>query len=107
MQPYDHRKPNCSLGNYEQPHVTLQCECQQKITFVAEDIKYLYEELKEVMLPKLYPPDGLKNLNITSCDSKNQALLWLASGNTRASSDLLDQLFVRAVAAVTITETLS
>jgi hypothetical protein len=104
MEPYDHLKPNCSLGNYEQPHVTLQCECQQKITLLAEDIANLYEELKQVMMPKIYPPDGLQNLNITSCDPKNQALLWLASGNTRASSDLLDELYVRALAAVIITE---
>jgi hypothetical protein len=104
MEPYDHLKPNCSMANYDQPHVTLQCECQQKITLVAEDIEYLYEELKKVMMPIMYPRIGLKNLNITSCDPKNQALLWLASGNTRASSDLLDELYVRALAAVTVTE---
>ncbi|CAB9506443.1 LRR receptor-like serine threonine-protein kinase At4g08850-like [Seminavis robusta] len=96
LDPYDHSNPDCSLGNYVQPHVILQCHCQEQITVVADDIRFLYQELVDNLYPLLHPNDTRPT--ITSCHARNLALLWLASGSTtRAASEWLDQRYVMAV----------
>jgi len=98
FDPYNKETPDCSLGNYVQPHVHLQCKCQETITIVADDIRESYQELKVELLP-LFGYDGpLPFPDITSCDPRNTALLWMASGTaTRSASPLLDQRYLMAM----------
>jgi len=63
---------------------------------LAEDIINLYERLKADFATPIYTDMGGFDLVMNSCDPRNQALLWLASGDTRKSGDLL-QRFILAI----------
>jgi len=92
MDPY--LKDDCYFGDNIQPHVINQCECYQAIDVMANDIRELYQVIREDINEEIY--DGHYNDPDTSCDPINQALYWLSSGDTRDAGDLY-QRFVMAL----------
>lgn len=97
-------KGDCDFSDNIQPHVISQCQCDGRITIVAEDIRNLHAHLKEKLMPELYREFGGYNVPITSCDPKNQALIWLSSGDTRRAGDLV-QRYLTAMAFISMNGT--
>ena len=104
--PFDpYVKGDCDFSDNFQPHVISQCECDGKVSIVADDIRELYGLLREKLMPELYSPEmGEWNEPITSCSARNQALLWLSSGDTRRAGDLV-QRFLSVTAYVAMNGT--
>lgn len=104
--PFDpYVKGDCDFSDNYQPHVISQCQCDGKVTIVADDIRELYDLLRDKLMPELYSPEmGSWNEPITSCSARNQALLWLSSGDTRRAGDLV-QRFITATAYVAMNGT--
>lgn len=104
--PFDpYVKGDCDFSDNFQPHVISQCECYGKISVVADDIRELYTLLKTKLMPELYTEKGtMWDEPITSCDARNQALLWLSSGDTRRSGDLV-QRFLTVTAYISMNGT--
>lgn len=90
--PEPEEEPNCDFTAVNQPDVVLQCECNGSVDTIAEDIQELYDELRTTLVPAIYGEDW-QDVEPTSCDSRNQALLWLASGNTRQNTEDLIQRY--------------
>lgn len=91
MSPWTMQDDPCaSLDAQGQPHVGLQCQCQGSITKIAEDIAELHKQLVDtVVVPDVYNdnPDSV-GTDIASCDPRNQALVWLSSGDTRQGGNM-------------------
>lgn len=83
-----------------QPSVLTQCSCIGKITVIADDIKVNYERLKsEGFVQDMFP--GFAS-TIDSCDTSNQALLWLASATGSSSpNENYVQRFLMALLFIT------
>jgi hypothetical protein len=86
MAPYDE---NCDFTDQEGQgfvHVYDQCACEGEIFEMPEDVIVMRNLIVERLLPKMY------DFNFTepelSCDPRNLALLWLASGDTRDSGEI-------------------
>lgn len=105
--PFDpYVKNDCDFSDNFQPHVINQCECYGKVTVMADDIRELYTLLKTKLMPELYTEEGtLWDVPITSCDPRNQALLWLSSGDTRRAGDLV-QRFLTSTAYIAMNGTM-
>jgi len=98
-------KDDCDFSDNFQPHVISQCECYGKISVVADDIRELYSLIKTRLMPELYTDEGeMWDEPITSCDPRNQALLWLSSGDTRRGGDLV-QRFLTSTAYIAMNGT--
>jgi hypothetical protein len=98
-------KDDCDFSDQIQPHVISQCLCYGKISIVADDIRELYTLIKTRLMPELYTEEGtMWNEPITSCDPRNQALLWLSSGDVRRSGDLV-QKFLTSTAYIAMNGT--
>jgi hypothetical protein len=98
-------KDDCDFSDQIQPHVISQCLCYGKISIVADDIRELFTLIKTRLMPELYTEEGtMWNEPITSCDPRNQALLWLSSGDVRRSGDLV-QKFLTSTAYIAMNGT--
>ena len=104
--PFDpYVKDDCDFSDNFQPHVLAQCICYGKVSIIADDIRELYTLLKTRLMPELYTEEGtMWDEPITSCDPRNQALLWLSSGDTRRSGDLV-QRFLTSTAYIAMNGT--
>ena len=101
----DYVKDDCDFSDNFQPHVLAQCICYGKVSIIADDIRELYTLLKTRLMPELYTEEGtMWDEPITSCDARNQALLWLSSGDTRRSGDLV-QRFLTSTAYIAMNGT--
>lgn len=90
-------KGECDFSGQVQPHILSQCECTESVSILAQDIQDLYQRLVQDLVPLYYSPEEWQQqvTSITSCDPRNQALLWLSSGDTRRSGNV-GQRFVVA-----------
>lgn len=68
----------CQLSGVENPHPIDQCLCNGEISVIADDIRGRYNNHLKVFIPTIY--SGFSD-EITSCTARNQALVWLSSGN--------------------------
>jgi hypothetical protein len=94
LDPYEEGE-DCNFRDNIFPHVLSQCDCFETIDILPNDTRSLYNDLREDIAGEFY--DGIYNEPVNSCDPANQALVWLASGNTRDSGDLY-QRYIMAVA---------
>lgn len=106
--PFDpYVRGDCDFSDNFQPHVLLQCECYSTMSIVADDTLELYVRLRSTMASELYGGEKAWNTTdepATSCSPRNQALLWLASGDTRRSGDLA-QRFIATMLYVSLNGT--
>ena len=60
------------------PSVYDQCLCRSEIATIPIDVQERYNFYREELIPRIY-----RNFNeeISSCSARNQALVWLSSGN--------------------------
>ncbi len=72
---FDPVKGNCDLGSI--PNPIDQCDCFGKITSIESDVEDRYLYNREYFIPE-YVPDF--NHDISSCEPRNQALVWVSSG---------------------------
>jgi hypothetical protein len=93
LDPY--RKDLCDFSDSYQPHIINQCQCTGQITIVQEDILDMYNQLKTDLVPNVY--NGAWEIPVTSCDPRNQALLWLSSGDTRSGGDLVQRYLLTSI----------
>jgi len=70
--------PTCDFAGFAQPHVVDQCRCFNEVRIVDPAVQQNYETLKQMFTPTIY---DTFNESMNSCTARNQALLWLASGN--------------------------
>jgi hypothetical protein len=94
MGPYYIGQP-CRNGTEVQPHILNQCECQNTIQVLANDIATLYAQVREKINTEIYA--GIFNVSISSCSVQNQALIWLSSGNVRDSGDLYQRYILALI----------
>lgn len=87
---------SCDFTGMIQPDVALQCECGDSIEIIAPDVRALYDEMRMVLIPAIYGADWTDTAH-NSCDARNQALLWLSSGNNRQNASDMVQRFILAV----------
>lgn len=75
---FDPVQGNCKLKALSDPHPIDQCRCNGEIATIAEDIQGRYEVHLTSFISSVYGeyPD-----DISSCTARNQALVWLSSGN--------------------------
>ena len=74
---------DCDFSEIMQPHVEDQCRCAGEVFIVQEDIRKRWEGLMEDFIPTVGGFDG----GITSCEPRNQALLWLSTGINNGGED--------------------
>lgn len=79
---FDPVKGNCDLGST--PNPIDQCDCFGKITSIESDVEDRYLYNREYFIPE-YVPDF--NHDISSCEPRNQALVWVSSGNDTKLTD--------------------
>ena len=75
---FDPIQGNCDFQDLRRPHVIDQCNCVGEIQIIPKDVRERYESLKANFIPTIYQEYDDK---ITECSSRNQALVWLSSGN--------------------------
>jgi len=83
MAPIDN---NCIFD--DQPdfaHVWDQCNCDGVISDVPDDVGQMRQLIIDKMAHKFYEDDDV--IDSRSCDPRNMALIWLASGNNRDSGE--------------------
>lgn len=75
---FDPIQGNCDFRDLENPHVIDQCNCVGEIQIIADDVRARYESRLENFIPTIY-----ENFDeeINSCSARNQALVWICSGN--------------------------
>jgi hypothetical protein len=90
--PMDSYMPDSSCDEIEgqaQSHIILQCRCQDEISELSEDARAKYSALvSNFLVPTVYPS---WDLSIESCETANQALVWLSTVNARDETDLLQK----------------
>ncbi|KAL3917507.1 MAG: hypothetical protein SGILL_004681 [Bacillariaceae sp.] len=65
-----------------------QCACEGEIYFVPQDVQDMREILIDRVGPKFYDDANITQmLPLNSCDPKNLAFLWLASGDNRDAGE--------------------
>ena len=83
MAPMD---DNCDFDDQEGfAHVVDQCNCDGAITSVPDDVLQMRQLLIDRMANKFYEEGDV--INWKSCEPRNLALIWLASGNNRDSGE--------------------
>lgn len=100
MDPFD--ITDCDFSDNRFPHVKAQCRCHEEITIIPDDVAALKEEVHSEVNREIY--DGKYFPDPSSCDPANQALVWLASGDTRDSGDFF-QRYVLAMAHLSLNGT--
>jgi Leucine-rich repeat (LRR) protein len=75
---FDPVQGNCKLKALSNPHPIDQCRCFAEIRKVADDVLHRYEFLVETFIPTIYLEYAEGS---DYCSARNQALMWLASGN--------------------------
>jgi hypothetical protein len=86
---------DCSaLTGQVNPHVLTQCHCNGNISTVANDITTRYNTLSQTFITTVFPDF---EENIDSCDPRNQALVWLASGDGQPNSPTVRQRYSLAL----------
>lgn len=76
------------------PSFLSQCYCSGNIYHVPADVITRYNALVETFMPTVFPKFDEK---ITSCSSRNQALVWLASGDGVPTSPTMRQRFLLTI----------
>jgi hypothetical protein len=61
-----------------QPHVIDQCACNGEISTISDDVRERYETHRSGFVPTIYED---YEEEISSCSVRNQALVWLSSGD--------------------------
>jgi hypothetical protein len=93
----DYQNDDCFFVDQVFPHVINQCQCFNNITIVPDDVVDLWFQVRDEVNAELY--NGQLGGPWYSCDSANQAMVWLSSGNTRDAGDLF-QRFITALSFV-------
>ncbi len=75
---FDPIQGNCDFEDIQNPHVIDQCVCVGEIQIIAEDIRTRYESRKANFIPTIYEDF---DDDIAACSPRNQALVWISSGN--------------------------
>jgi hypothetical protein len=81
-----------------QPNVLAQCRCRGSIYEVASDITARYQTLAKTFAPTVFP-DFRETLQ--SCSPRNQALVWLASGDGMPTEPTMRQRYLLALLFIT------
>lgn len=68
---------DCDLAGLRNPHVIDQCLCVGEIQIIADDVRERYESRLETFISTLYEDFDEE---ISSCSPRNQALVWISSG---------------------------
>jgi len=94
--PFDpYVRGDCNFKNNFYPNIINQCQCNPAATILRNDTLELYFQIRKVINATLY--NGTYNYPYNSCDPKNQAMLWLASGDTRDAGDLYQRYILALV----------
>jgi hypothetical protein len=84
MAPYDE---DCDYENKEGfANVWDQCDCDGEISIVPDDVVQMRDLIIERAFHKIYDNTTVP-LALESCDPRNMALIWLASGDNRDSGE--------------------
>ena len=75
---FDPIQGNCDFQDLRNPHVIEQCNCVGEIQIISEDVRTRYESRKANFIPTIYQE---YDDEITDCSPRNQALVWISSGN--------------------------
>jgi hypothetical protein len=89
-----------ALQAQAQPNVMSQCRCGGKISTVASDITARYTALADTFIPAVFP-DFHDSLG--TCSPRNQALVWLASGDGISAEPDMRQRYLLALLFITWT----
>jgi len=87
--PFDeYERGDCYWGDNKYPHVASQCECKQSVLpeYFPNDTFALYKEIRKDLDATIY--HGTYDEDPYSCTPRNQAMIWLASGDNRDGGDL-------------------
>ena len=66
-------------------NVFIQCACWESITTVPEDVQQMRDLILDRVGEKFY--DDNETIPLNSCDPRNLALIWLASGDNRDAGE--------------------
>ena len=88
--PMDSYVPDsCDFEGQKQPHVISQCNCNDEISDLTNDAREKYNALvSNFLVPTVYPS---WDLPFKSCETANQALVWLSTVTARDETDLLQK----------------
>ena len=75
---FDAIQGNCDFMGLENPHPVDQCSCLDEIQIIPNDVRNRYDMHLQYFIPTLYMT---YDEDISSCSARNQALVWLSSGN--------------------------
>jgi hypothetical protein len=75
---FDPIQGNCDFQDLRHPHVIDQCNCVGEIQIIPDDVRTRYKSRKANFIPTIYQQ---YNDTITDCTPRNQALVWISSGN--------------------------
>lgn len=75
---FDPIQGDCDFQDLRHPHVIDQCKCVGEIQIIPDDVRKRYKSRKANFIPTIYEE---YNEDITDCSPRNQALVWISSGN--------------------------
>jgi len=75
----------CTFKEGDLPAFSLQCMCYGNVTLVAPETMVRYDELKNDLIPLLYP-SGNTGVEDGSCSTRNLALLGVAQDSVASDS---------------------
>jgi hypothetical protein len=89
MDPY--LSNDCFFGDNIFPHVQNQCECVNEIRIIPADVSLRYTEYRSSTLFRQIYGTTMDRVAITSCDARNQAWIFLASGRNLTVGDTVQR----------------
>jgi len=75
---FDPIQGDCNFRGLVNPHPIDQCRCVGEIQIIPDDVRDRYESRTANFIPLLY--EDFEE-DIDSCSPRNQALVWISSGN--------------------------
>ena len=87
--PMDPFVEGCRFDNYTQPHVRAQCTCNSEIDVLTDDVREKYFALNMLFIS--LDISNVWELPEKSCDTRNQAMVWLATTYSKDRTDLIQK----------------
>ena len=87
--PMDPFVEGCRFDNYTQPHVRGQCTCNGEIDVLTDDVREKYFALNMLFIS--LDISSVWELPEKSCDTRNQAMVWLATTYSKDRTDLIQK----------------
>lgn len=98
----DQQEPDIN-GNAKFAHILDQCQCNDFVQYLPQDVSDMRDILLEAIIPPIYGPlEDLIVPSASSCHPTNLALLWLASGDNWNTGYLLQRFVLSLFYFVTV-----